>query len=490
MTLQSVGNKTVAILGGGITGLAAAYYLKKECKFVTPVILEKSPRLGGWVQTLYKNDGPNDRFQYECGPRTIRPAGMSGMNTLDLLEEIGMQNQVQYVTREHPAAKNRFLFVNGKITKLPTDMSILFQTTPPFEKPLLFAGLRDLFKTRQKLDDDTIYNFVSRRFGEDVAKYTIDPIIRGVSAGDSKQISVKFMMKQLFEYEQKNGSVVYGYLKDMFQEWRTPSPVSPEEQTIGFSNIALCSLKEKWSVWTLENGLQTLTEKLEDILVSQETQILKNCDIQSIKLDRGGADIEYTQGANRSSLQCSHVICTMPAHAAGQLLRPNNDELGKWLDTILSIDVDVTNVMYKDEDVIHRDYDGFGFLVPSIEKSVPGLLGVVFDTCCFPQGDRTILTVMSYPQSKSEEAIKSYLEKTLKIKRSPDDFHTQRLVKCIPQYTIGHYDRIQNIRDIIQREQFPLTMIGASFDGVSVNDCIYSGKKAADAFVNKMQQSV
>lgn len=141
--------KTVGILGGGISGLSTAYYLRKKFgDLVKPVILEKSSRFGGWIKTISRTDG-DDVINYEVGPRTIRPAGVSGMNTLDLIEELDLGTNVLYVQKDHPAAKTRFIYTGGKLVKLPTDMKVLFKKQEPFDGPLIFSGLRDLFKWRK-----------------------------------------------------------------------------------------------------------------------------------------------------------------------------------------------------------------------------------------------------------------------------------------------------------------------------------------------------
>ena len=136
---------TVAILGSGITGLSAAYYISRKFgPSVRPVLFESSNRTGGWIHTV--QDGKNI---YELGPRTIRPFGPQGMNTLDLIEEIGLDSSINYVPPDHPAAKNRMIYLDGKMIRLPTDMSILFKTKPPFERPLYKNLLKEIFIRRK-----------------------------------------------------------------------------------------------------------------------------------------------------------------------------------------------------------------------------------------------------------------------------------------------------------------------------------------------------
>lgn len=144
-----MGPKVVAVLGGGVTGLSTAYYILKKYgpSTVLPIIFEKSPRCGGWIQSVKYGE-----VYYDTGPRSFRPAGLSGLNALDLVEDIGLDKNVLYVPKSHPAVKNRCIFTKGKLVRLPTDLSILFKKTPPFEQSLMRAILRDLFTRRYVRD--------------------------------------------------------------------------------------------------------------------------------------------------------------------------------------------------------------------------------------------------------------------------------------------------------------------------------------------------
>lgn len=108
------------------------------------------------------------------------------------------------IPSSHPTAKNRMIFVNGKLHTLPSSLPQLFSTQPPFSKPLAAALLHDISAQKKTLDDESIYSFVERRLGRELAEYAISPMICGICAGDAKQISVKFLMKSLFEWEQVN----------------------------------------------------------------------------------------------------------------------------------------------------------------------------------------------------------------------------------------------------------------------------------------------
>lgn len=299
-------------------------------------------------------------------------------------------------------------------------------------------------------------------------------------------------MKNLFEYEQKYGSALLGLVFSRFSKKNQDAAAA----NVGYSNIALASLRENWSVWTTEGGLQLLPWALESELKkdTQNVSIMNNCDVKNIRLgDRLKPDvveIEYSVGSEQKAcetLSCDHVISTVPCYELGKIFRkskPSHPSLWKLFETMSSTDIQVTNLMYRSPVM---NLEAFGFLVPSAEKSVEGLLGVVFDTCSFPQGEnRQILTVMSKPSQEqgehSIEQILSFLQTTLQIKKSPDDHYIELLRNCIPQYTVGHYEKVDALRRYIKAANLPLTIAGASCDGVSVNDAILSGRKAAEAY--------
>lgn len=110
--------------------------------------------------------------------------------------------QVRGIPSSHPTAKNRMIFVGGKLHSLPSSLLQAFYRQPPFTKPLAAALLHDLRAEKKVLEDESIYSFVERRLGPELAKYVISPMMCGICAGDAKEISVKFLMKSLFEFEQ------------------------------------------------------------------------------------------------------------------------------------------------------------------------------------------------------------------------------------------------------------------------------------------------
>lgn len=205
-----------AILGGGLGGLSTGYYLLKNNLInnnnLKILLLEATDYCGGWIKSIKTKD-----YIFEQGPRTIRPRGTVGLNTLNMMQDLGLSEHISAIKPDHPAARNRMIYVNNTLHLLPSSIKGMFKTSKPFTKPLVYAVLNDLRSPQKELEDDSIYNFVERRFGKEIADYAVAPMICGICAGDAKEISVKFLMRTLFEYEQNDGGVVKGVWKSLFK---------------------------------------------------------------------------------------------------------------------------------------------------------------------------------------------------------------------------------------------------------------------------------
>jgi len=463
---------TLCILGGGVAGLAAAHYALTASAFKKIVILESSSRLGGWIKTIRHSDG----VLFEKGPRTVRPAGPQGANTLALVNEIGLAESVQPVLQSHPSSKNRLVLANGTLHKLPSNLASVFKKLPPFSRPLAFAAIKDLVTPRVKCEDISLYEFVSRRLGKDVADYAIDPMIRGICAGDSKQVSVHFIANYLHQCEQQTGRISFGVLRDYAKLPFSSPVISPNEKL----DLVKRARSEKWAVWGLENGLETLIERLHILNSQNGVEIITNASVEDISLSGKKLHICY----NSSEIACDKLIIAVPAFQAAQLVQGLSGDLSNILASIPFVDVAVVNLEFQGNVL---DHQGFGFLVPSNQPEQ--LLGCIYDTCTFPQGKRTVLTAMiggawyqemvgKKSKNEVEEMAIKEISKILKISQLPVKSNTSLLSQCIAQYTVGHRGRVAKARQVIHTSRLPISIAGSSYDGVGINDTIMSAKKA------------
>ncbi|XP_041844113.1 protoporphyrinogen oxidase isoform X1 [Melanotaenia boesemani] len=468
--------RTVAVLGGGIGGLAASYYLCKNPQVTKVVLLESSSRFGGWVWSARRSDGT----VFELGPRGIRPAGAVGRNTLNMVDDLGLGAEILPVSYSHVASKNRFLYVKGKLHRMPSGISGLLRTVPPFSRPLLFSIATEILVKKGKSDDESIHSFVSRRLGKELADIAVDSLCRGVFAGDCRELSVRSCFPQLYNAEQWRGSLTLGMLLGS-----GPTPV------VSPGPLAQRAMKESWAQWSLRRGVESLPESISEYLQqSRKAELHRDAAVKQINPSAAGWAVHLEDGV----ISADHIISALPAKALSRILPSSCQPLIQQLQDVSAVTVAVVNLEYEGSVL---PVTGFGHLVPSSEDK--GLLGVVYDSVPFPQHNRangptTRLTVMmggAWFQEvfgpvesvtaesllmRATEAVCSHLG----VSAAPSWSRVTLHKDCIPQYQQGHHRRVESMRSFIQDNHLSLSLTGSSFDGVSVNDVIFSGRTAVD----------
>lgn len=461
------------ILGGGLGGLSAAYYTLKRFPKSAISLIESSNRLGGWIRSFECNNG----VIFEQGPRTVRVAGPAGANTLKLVEEIGLEEQIVPITKSHPAATNRLIYVNGKLHKLPTSLKDLFVTRSPFSRPLVSLLLRDLIAPAKKVPemDEPLYDFIHRRFGEEIAEYVIGPMVAGICAGNAKEISVNFLMRPLFEMEQQYGSIIKGLIFTM--------PFRRKGQ-LESSSLVRKAASEKWSIFSFPYGMETLTRTLGNIAREEGVDVELEAKCTEINFDSNKVSLSLEDGSQHSG---DVLVSSIPAMNLANLIKHQHPQLSQLLKNIRTTTVGVVNLCFDRDLEIN---DAFGFLVAP-KENLP-ILGVIYDSCCFPRVDKTVFTVMlggyrfeeffgeDYSKDDIFRVALNHTKQILKIEEDPVNYQVQVLKNCIPQYTVGHNTRIKAIEEYIEEHKLPLCICGASYYGVGINDVIFSAKKAVE----------
>ncbi|RXG55221.1 hypothetical protein Avbf_09227 [Armadillidium vulgare] len=362
---------TYAIFGGGVSGLAAAFYLKNAGVKSKIILFESSSHLGGWIRSCRNENGS----LFELGPRTLRVAGNAGANSLHLAHSLNLENKINHVTSSHPSAKNRMI------------------------KPLAFQILGDLKAPVVPSNDESFFSFAQRRFGIEVAKYAVDPFCRGIFAGNAKDLSVMALTKSIYKAEQKYGSS------------------------------------------RIENSVEIHT----------------NTKVQEINFENGKIVIKTDDGI----YPVDKVISCLPAFKLKDIIRNWNPPLFSLLKQIPYVSVGLVNLEYSDN-IINEP--GFGYLIPSCESKT--VLGVIYDSCIFPQGNKTVLTVMMggywfkevFGDSPSTDTLLEIaleeIRKTFNVNIDPINQKVTILHNCIPQYTVGHHERVENIEHFASWQQY------------------------------------
>ncbi|XP_078276882.1 protoporphyrinogen oxidase isoform X2 [Rhinoraja longicauda] len=469
--------RTVVVVGAGVSGLAAALHLSRVVPAAKVLLLEASDRTGGWLQTTRTEEGAI----LEHGPRGVRSTGAVGTNTLQLVSEIGLESELLPITYKDAATKNRYLFVGGKLCKLPASIRSAFSRLPPFSQPLAWSLAREPIVPRGKEEDESVHAFFTRRFGAEMADYAVDSLCRGIFAGDSRKLSVRSCFPPLFQAERSWGSVLLGMLVGSGAvKWDGARTEVMER-----------ARREGWAQWSLRRGMQSLPEAMEAALRTKAVEIHLHTPVTGLRAAADGGCQVLTEGG---ILAADHVFSALPAGVLGPLLPPAWRPLAQALGKIGSVSVAVVNLEYEG---LVLSVTGFGHLVPSGECGE--ILGVVYDSCSTPQHDRsgpptTRLTVMmggswftgafGDPQRVSKEHLLERAKETVQEQLGITGQPLTAIVKvhkdCIPQYEVGHWKLLADISEWTASHHLPLTLLGASYDGVSVNDCIYQAQRGVE----------
>ena len=239
----------------------------------------------------------------------------SAVYTKLVLQELGLADAVRPVTYDHPSSTNRMILVQGKLHKLPSSLRSLFVTLPPFSRPLAMAALRDLTTPRMRCTDTSLHEFVSRRLGPELADYAVSSLVRGICAGDSRSVSVHFIASYLHQLEQETGRISVGVARDWLRSWTTPAQKPSAEEQL---DIVKRARAERWAIWGLENGLETLTERLRDHMADQGVEIRMGAEVSSITRDGERLRVLGEDGVD---LSCDQVIMAAPAFRAAEIVR-------------------------------------------------------------------------------------------------------------------------------------------------------------------------
>ncbi|KAF9280466.1 hypothetical protein BGZ68_007223 [Mortierella alpina] len=511
----------IAVIGGGISGLSTAWYLARTAPSnVSITLLEGSRRVGGWLQSDREKDPrhPGGSLLLERGPRSLRPQGISGLNTLEMVRALRLEPHLEPVPKTSPAAKNRFIFSHNKLHKLPSTLSGAL-THPLIAPKLPRAGL-DLFKGSTKEDDESIQDFVTRRFGKGFSDDLISAMVHGIYAGDVSKLSVRSTFGMLYHLEKDYGSVAVGLLMGGGAV-DTPWDLTLKER-ITKSMPDLKDFIDKTSIYSFTDGLEELSKALEnDLVASGRVDFRKESLVERLDFNLANRDVKISI-KGQEPVHAQSVISTIPPLRLQPLLSTSYPELTHNP----SVTVAVVNLVYASEQA-RLTSPGFGYLVPRSENSAvkhQGLLGVVFDSCAIPaqdQGpsrDQTLkLTAMigghmfedvvahqgdpsarsSAEQTLSNQDLEAFFKKTaidsvkkhLQIDADPEMVKVHINRECIPQYMVGHLQRMQSLDQALRRDYDGLLAVtGAGYLGVSVNDCIKNAREVAEDVVSKLEE--
>lgn len=494
---------SVAVLGGGITGLATAYYLTQMAPHLKVTLYEGSERLGGWLRTKRIDVGDGE-VVFEQGPRTLRPNTPAGFVTLNLIRDLGLTEQVIKTDKTSAAALNRFIYYPDRLVCMPEPSQGTYAIAWKLLTEPVFKGFyKMLFEYKRprrprELDDESVGSFLARRTGTtDIPNNLVSAVFHGIYAGDIYKLSAKSITSAQWGMEGAYGSITAGISQMGKFQNAIPEDVDMENEEKSLFTDNERAIVEGTSVYTFRRGIGTLSEALESSLRSNpNVEIKLGENVGKIEYDDQKEGIKvYTTQTGEPPTFHSYVISTLSGRTLSTLTTASDDSFLPSLAETEAVTVMVVNLYYRDEDLLPER--GFGYLIP---RSIPYdqnpefALGVVFDSDATVGQDTvpgTKVTVMlgghwwddfeTYPDE--EEGIsmaKAVLQRHLKIDQDPEMAHASLQKDCIPQYTVGHEKRLKQAHyELLSAYKGRLAVAGNSYTGVGVNDCIKAAKVVA-----------
>ncbi len=447
----------VIIIGGGITGLSAAWALRKTPNPPEILLLEQSDRLGGSIQTEHF-----DGFLMEHGPDvflTRKP------EAVQLCQSLGLTLQ-----KTNEERRGVYLRHGNQLYPMPEGMSGMVPTRiwPLISTPLLsFLGkLRVLAELviPQKTDeeDESIAGFFIRRFGQEAFSNIIEPLLGGIAGIQTDQLSLRALMPQLRKLESNYGSILLGVNQ-------IPSSESSS------------------SLQSLPNGLSSLIDTL---AAQNKTSIRLNQTITGIT----ARDVDWSIARNEGPpLSSTYLILAVSAWNAAKMTSSFDPELSHLL----------RSIPYRSGTMVHLAYhqthvpgllSGHGHLVaPSKPDAVAACTWSSVKLAGRAPSNHQLFRLYfrgtEFSDSTILEKATNEMNQALGVTASPLFTRIHRSLGGIPQYTLGHTDRIQKIREIVSAHS-GLFLAGNYVDGIGIPDCIRSGTHAANQVIRLHKGSI
>ena len=474
----------IAVIGAGITGLAAAYRLSKYGHRVR--LFEASPHPGGVIRSERTPDG----WLIESGPNSFQE---NARDVFALLAELGLSSQI---VTPSPAARKRFIVRQGRLQAAPLSPPGLIGTSlfSPLGKLRL---LRDLaFRPRERADDVSLAVLIRDHFGHEFLERALDPFVSGVYAGDPRKLSARFSFPSLWTAEQTHGSLIRGLIAQARTRKRRGEPPA---RLLSFQD-GLQSLPNALAA-ALPPGTLETSAKVESLVAPFSNGAPWRVVFRrlfSTPSAPGSAATPLSSSGDLDTENVSAVVLALPGHALAKLVFKTNDHRGLSEQPLAAL-ADVAHppvasifLGFRREHVAHP-LDGFGALVPSSERRK--ILGAIFSSSLFPArapAGHVAITVLTGGVRQPAPArlsagqllaeILPDLRQLFGITGDPVFLRHNAWPHAIPQYDLGHERFLAAIETC--EHTFPRLHIGGQIrDGISVPACLQAGLALADRAV-------
>jgi oxygen-dependent protoporphyrinogen oxidase len=459
----------IAIIGGGIAGLAAAYELELARRAGLDVdyqLFEAGPRLGGVIASSVIHgtviEGGPDSFLTE------KPAAA------ELCRELGLESDL---IASNDVERKTFMLIRNRLVALPDGLMFLVPTKllPTVLTPLfglltkIRMGLELLHRPPPQRGDESVAALVKRHYGQQVVDRLADPLLSGIYGGDATQLSAQSVLPRLVEMEAKYGSLTRGMLAGV-----RARKAAAEDQETAVAPLPLFT--------TLRFGLQQMVDALMARLEQSRLHVL--APVAAVERSGDG----WLVWASGSEERFDAVVIATPAWAAAEMLGSADGELSGVLRQIPYSSSVTINLVYDGADLDPLP-EGFGFLVPAVEKRA--LLACTFLHRKFPGrtapgksvlrafvGGAHNAALLAESDETLGRLVRRELFEILRISAVPERVEVQRWPRAMAQYAVGHKERQRRIQDRLAA--LPgLHLVGNAYDGIGISDCIRLGRQAA-----------
>lgn len=452
---------SIAIIGGGITGLTAAFRLRQRNVPVT--LHEAGARVGGVIQSLRR-----DGYLAEYGPNTLLE---TSPKIGELIRDLGLERRRLY---SNPDAEKRYIVRGGKPVALPGSTAA-FLSTRLFSSAAKLRLLAEPFIHRApESREENLGEFVRRRIGREFLDYAINPFVAGVYAGDPDRLSVRHAFPKLHALEQRYGSLLVGQFLGARERRRRAEKSKQDAKKISF-----------------DDGLQVLIDALHRRLAES---IRLNSPVVRIRQAADGWEITSREGTRERAAKHAAVVFAGPAYKLPEIQLATDRYINcSSLSQIHYPPVSSLVLGFRREDVAHP-LDGFGMLVPEVEGF--RILGTLFSSSLFPdrapEGHVTLTNYIGGTRAPDLALLDTdgLVELTLRDLRAilgvtgrPTFVNHVQFRRAIPQYEVG-YGRFKAAMDEIETRAPGFFLAGHYRDGVSLGDSIVSGHHVAERIEN------
>jgi oxygen-dependent protoporphyrinogen oxidase len=438
--------KKVAVVGAGISGLCVAYRAHKAGAEVT--LFDALDRVGGNIHTV--KNGP---YMCEYGPNSL----MANGEIFELVGDLALQHKI---LETKPAAKKRYILRDGKPVALPGSV-VQGLTTKAFSVGGRLRILKEPFISSTTSAIESVYDFVERRLGREMADYAIDPFVSGIYAGDPRKLSLTNAFPKFHNLEATSGGFIRGAL------WGKPVPAKPVPE--GSPRM-----------FSFEGGMQTLVDEISGGFVDLRLET----PVESFVRQNGGYAVngEKFDGV---------ALCT-PARATSRLIEALDTDAANEIGSVYYPPIAVVYASYKKEQV-RVDPNGFGILIPGVEKR--DILGALFTSSVFdgraPE-DEHLFTIFIGGSRRPElcdndddkifDIATSELASIMRITGAPVFTDIKRWERSIPQYNIG-YEKVTAAVERVQDQNPGLVVCSNFYKGIAVGECVKNSITATQRLV-------